>query len=158
MDYALKTPKSALTQSPLQGSDAASSGKNATVPLRVLMVEDSPHWQEAIQSLVGMIPGLTLLSCVDNFEDALAFYNQNLAGPSEARVNLALLDFQIQGAKSGLDVAKALCAKGFAQERIVIVSSSPPSLIGEHPYGYVPKSRVFEELPVAIAGIANLPL
>lgn len=120
--------------------------------LKLLMVEDLPHWQIAIQSVVEPIEQVYVVGCVDNYDAAMALWDEFPVGD---KPNVALLDFQIVGDKTGLDVARALTHRGLAEHQIVMISSSSPDVIGEHPYAYIPKSKVVDLLPAVLEGIRN---
>lgn len=124
-----------------------------TYPLKVFMVEDLPRWQMALQALLETLPNIEVVACTDNFDDAIQAWESL---PQSKKPNLALLDFQIIGIQSGLDVAHALEQRNMSPEQIIMVSSSSPQVIGKHPYGYIPKQQAVDALPVAIEGIRQL--
>ena len=65
---------------------------------------------------------------------------------SRTQPDAVLLDWQINGIKDGIDVGKDILAKGLPSERIILISGANPSSIPKHPFLYIPKSRLADEL------------
>lgn len=108
-------------------------------PLKILLVEDEPLWQEGIRALVSTVPQGGSVEVADNFETALSLFE-------EISPDVVLLDWKIKGDKDGLAVGEALEAKGFPPGRMILVSGSHPSLIPENPYHFVPKPMIASQL------------
>jgi len=108
-------------------------------PIHILLVEDDPLWQEAVQDLLATNARFTLSAVCEDFDDAMRAFE-------DARPQMALLDWQIKGMKDGLAVGEALLQKGLRPEQIVLISGSSPSSIPPHPFLYIPKNRLSEDL------------
>ena len=116
-------------------------------PIRILLVEDEPAWQEGIRVLLATDPDLSLVAVTDTFDGAVAAYEAN-------RPEIALLDWQIVGEKDGLAVGAWLEAQGMPTHRILLISGAPASTIPPHPYLAVPKPRLASELVMTIRSVA----
>lgn len=107
--------------------------------IRILLVEDDLAWQQGISDLLGSDTRFELAGIADNYQDALHIYR-------DTQPDAALLDWQIRGDRDGMAVGQALLQAGLPSERIIVISGADPSAIPRHPFLYVPKSRVPEEL------------
>jgi DNA-binding NarL/FixJ family response regulator len=110
-------------------------------PLRVLLVEDDPSWQQAIGvilSTASEVP-FEVIGVADNIEDALVLAQAE-------KPDLCLLDFNINGPSNGLKVGFSLLEQGYTPEQLVMVTTMSASELGEHPFGYVPKNQVATHL------------
>jgi DNA-binding NarL/FixJ family response regulator len=116
------------------------------VSLKIMLVEDEPHWQEGIKAFLSLKPEWQLVSTTDNFEAAVQAYQTHLP-------DIILLDWNIKGEKDGLDVAEALHLLGAPDNHMIVVSGSDPSVIPENPYHYVPKQSVSTKLIATIEAI-----
>ncbi|WP_303672909.1 response regulator [Vampirovibrio chlorellavorus] len=105
----------------------------------VLVVEDDPHWQEGIQVLLQQSGRFQAVSIVDHYEDALSAFTQY-------QPQLVLLDWQIIGEKDGLDVGHKLLQLGLASHQIVLISAANPQSIPSHPFLYIPKNQISDQL------------
>jgi len=114
--------------------------------IRILLVEDDPQWQTGIRALLELDPRFELTAVTDCFEDALVAFERT-------RPEVILLDWKLKGEKDGLAVGQALQKAGVPPERIILISGSSPSSIPAHPYLYVPKQRLFEELVPLIQSV-----
>lgn len=110
-----------------------------TATIRILLVEDEPQWQAGIRALLMLDSRFELTAVADNFEEAITAFNSS-------QPDLILLDWKIKGAKDGLAVGEALLKAGLPSERIILITGSPPGSIPAHPFLYVPKHRLFEDL------------
>lgn len=108
-------------------------------PIRVLLVEDEPLWQEGIKSLLESAPHYVLAGTADDFESALTLFGAQ-------KPQLVLLDWKIKGQRDGLAVGEAMLAQGFRPEQVILISSSSPSSIPSHPFLHIPKSRLAKDL------------
>lgn len=108
-----------------------------TVP--VLLIEDEPGWQLGIQELLATDSRFEMAGVADNYQDALHLYQQT-------QPQAVLLDWQIRGEPDGIAVGKALLEKGLPSERIILISGANPGSIPAHPFLYVPKNRLLDEL------------
>lgn len=115
-------------------------------PIRILLVEDESLWQEAIAVLLSSDFRFRLVGIADNFEEALQLYD-------EQQPDVVLLDWKIQGEQDGLAVGNALLSKGLSPERMVLISGSSPSSIPTHPFLYIPKNRIGDELLPLLASV-----
>lgn len=105
----------------------------------ILLVEDEPLWQRAIQDLLSHTGHFQLVGICEDFDSAMRSFVEN---PPQ----MVLLDWKIKGAKDGLMVGEALLEAGLRPDQIVLISGSSTSSIPPHPFLYVPKSRISEDL------------
>ena len=117
--------------------------------LSLLLVEDDPGWQHGIQSILATCDGVRLIGTADSFDAAMALFHQQ-------RPDVVLLDWKIQGERDGMAVGKAMMAEGLAPEQIILISGSPATSIPAHPYLYVPKNRLADELSSLLATLRTL--
>lgn len=115
-------------------------------PVRILLIEDEPNWQLGIGALLATDPRLELSGIADNYKDAIEAYRQK-------QPQAVLLDWQIKGNPDGLAVGQTLLEMGLPPERIVLISGANPGSIPEHPFLYVPKSRLHDELLPLLAAV-----
>jgi CheY-like chemotaxis protein len=108
-------------------------------PIRILLVEDEPLWQLGIQSLLETDARFQLAAIVDHFEAAMQAF-------AEKRPTAVLLDWKIRGTRDGLELGAQLLKEGLPPERIILISGSEASSIPSHPFLFVPKSRIANEL------------
>lgn len=117
-----------------------------TKSIPILLVEDDPQWQAAIQALLASDSRFQVAATADHYEAALAaFY--------ETHPEIILLDWKIKGDQDGLAIGAALQQAGVPPERMILISGSSASSIPAHPYLYVPKSRLANELVPLIASV-----
>ncbi len=109
------------------------------MPIPILLVEDEPLWQKAVQDLLATNAHFALSAICEDFDAAMKAFQ-------DVRPQMALLDWQIKGLKDGLAVGDALLQKGLRPEQIVLISGSSPSSIPPHPFLYIPKNRISEDL------------
>lgn len=109
------------------------------LPIRVLLVEDEPLWQEGIRSLLESNGRYHLVGVAEDFESVLNYFQ--IFHPQ-----MVLLDWKIRGEQDGLAVGAWLMEQGVPPEHIVLISSSSPSSIPRHPFLHVPKSRLSGDL------------
>jgi DNA-binding NarL/FixJ family response regulator len=110
-----------------------------TVPIRILLVEDDPQWQAGIRALLMTDTRFELSEIADHFEEAMTAFQT-------VRPSAVLLDWKIKGDKDGLAVGEAMLDAGMPPERIILISGSPAGSIPSHPFLYVPKHRLVEDL------------
>lgn len=115
-------------------------------PVKILLIEDEPLWQKAIQDLIAGDSRFEVVAVSDDFVSALAAYE-------ETRPEAVLLDWQIHGLQDGLAVGDAILQKGLPPERIILISGANPSSIPSHPFLYVPKNRIADELLGLLASV-----
>lgn len=111
---------------------------------KVLLLEDTPVWQDALTALVEASGDYKVVAVVDNYEDALVAFQQH-------QPDIVLLDFQILGQHTGAEVGYALILQGFPPERMLIVSSASPTEIGSHPFGYMAKNQAHTDLALRLS-------
>ncbi len=95
-------------------------------------------WQQGIAALLAAESDISLLSVVDNADDAEVFFNAE-------KPDIVLIDWKIRGSRDGLELAKSLESK-LPARRMILVTGSPADQIPGHPYGYVPKPRIASDL------------
>lgn len=123
--------------------------------LKVLLVEDDPAWQQAIEGLLMLEKEYVLVEKVDTYEKALLAYQQH-------NPDVVLLDWKINQEdpsteKDGLMVGEALNTKfSHPPHQIVLISGSSPDEIPENEFLYVPKSRISTDLPATLRGIGEV--
>ena len=115
-------------------------------PIRILLVEDETPWQEGIAALLSTDFRFRLIGIADHYEEALHLYN-------EQQPDVVLLDWKIKGAQDGLAVGNALLERGLPPERIILISGSSPSSIPTHPFLYIPKNQIGDELLTLLASV-----
>ncbi len=105
----------------------------------VLIVEDDPHWQVGIRALLEQTHRFQAVSTVDHYEEALEAFMQH-------QPQLVLLDWQIVGEKDGLDIGHKLLQLGMSSHQIVLISAANPQSIPSHPFLYIPKNQISDQL------------
>ncbi|HEY9687063.1 MAG TPA: response regulator [Coleofasciculaceae cyanobacterium] len=108
-------------------------------PVRILLVEDEPLWQLGIESLLETDPRFELAAVADHFEAAMQAFTEKLP-------EVVLLDWKLKGTRDGLELGAQLLNSGLPPERIILISGSEASSIPSHPFLFVPKSRIADEL------------
>ncbi|MEM0950679.1 MAG: response regulator [Cyanobacteria bacterium P01_H01_bin.74] len=108
-------------------------------PVQVLLVENDPAWQNIIGRLVQNHPAFMLCNTVDHYDAAIKAFQSY-------RPDFVILDWQINGKKSGVDVGHALLELGLPAEKMVVVSSAPLSAMPAHPFFYIPKIAAARDL------------
>lgn len=117
-------------------------------PVPILLVEDEPMWQQGIETLVSTDERFSLVGVTDHYEAAIESF-QTL------HPQIVLLDWKIHGQRDGLEVGDWLIKAGVPPEHIVLISGSNPSSIPQHPFLFVPKSRISSELLPLLESIAT---
>ncbi len=118
-------------------------------PVRILLVEDEPLWQQAIQDLLATDERFEIIATADNAKDALQAFQQ-------AQPQAILLDWQICGEQDGLEFGHQVLTLGLPPERVILISGANPGTIPKHPFLYVPKKQIPEELlPLLVAVTIN---
>ncbi|MGE0201499.1 MAG: hypothetical protein AB7P76_11080 [Candidatus Melainabacteria bacterium] len=112
--------------------------------MRVLLVEDTPMWQQAVSALLATDSAFELVGVEDHFEGAVAAY-------ARLKPDWALLDFEIRNldpglVKDGVAVGHALMNAGHDPARLVLVTSASPDDIPVHPFHYLPKTALAAQL------------
>lgn len=105
----------------------------------VLIVEDDPHWQAGIETLLQESKRFQAISTVDRYEDALKAF-------SDHNPKLVLLDWQILGEKDGLDIGHQILQRGLPCHQIILISVANPQSIPKHPFLYIPKNQLSDQL------------
>lgn len=106
---------------------------------RILLVEDTPAWQQGVRALLATNARFELIGVADCYEDAMRLFD-------EMQPDVALLDWQIRGERDGLAVGQAFLSRDLPLERIIMMSSSASSSLPTHPFLFVPKARLVDEL------------
>lgn len=108
-------------------------------PIKVMLVEDEPLWQQGINGLLSADSRFQLVGMADQYETAVQLFRESMP-------EVVLLDWKIKGAKDGLAVGEFVMQAGLPPERIILISGSEPTSIPAHPFLFVPKSRIASEL------------
>jgi DNA-binding NarL/FixJ family response regulator len=116
--------------------------------IRVLLVEDEPLWQEAIDILLKPDSRFNLVGVAASYELAIETFQQ-------VDPQLVLLDWKIQGLKDGLEAGQFFLEQGLASEKIILISSSPADAIPAHPFLHIPKNRLADDLLPLLAGVTT---
>ena len=120
-------------------------------PIQVLLVEDDPAWQAAVETLLDSEAGITLAAVADHYNEAMAAYDR-------LHPDVVLLDWQICGERDGLMLGEALLReRQFPAERMILVTGSDSSLLPPHAFKLVPKSRIAHDLIYAIHEASATP-
>jgi len=117
-------------------------------PIRILLVEDEPLWQEGVRALLENNSRYVLVGVAEDFESALSDFQT-------FHPQIILLDWKIRGAQDGLAVGAWLMGQGVSPGHIVLISSSSPSSIPAHPFLHIPKSRLADELLPLLESVAG---
>jgi CheY-like chemotaxis protein len=98
----------------------------SSVPLRVLLVEDSSELQVLLQAMLSEIPSVEVIASVESEEDALAFIKHE-------STDLAIVDLELE-AGTGLGVLKTLREDIELQNNpiVIVVFSNYSNLIIRH--------------------------
>jgi DNA-binding NarL/FixJ family response regulator len=118
-------------------------------PVPILLVEDEPLWQLGIEALLAENARFSLVGITDHFEAAVQSF-QTL------HPQIVLLDWKIKGQPDGLAVGEWLLKAGLPSERVVLISGSNPSSIPQHPFLFVPKNRISNELLPLLESITTI--
>jgi len=111
----------------------------------ILIVEDDPQIAETLSDIIEILDH-KVVRVVDNYDDAVSqFEGQD--------IDLALLDIQLKGAKSGIDIAEKIKAD-FKVPFIFTTAFADKETIkkaSEHsPYGYIVKPYGMKEINAGI--------
>jgi DNA-binding NarL/FixJ family response regulator len=106
---------------------------------RIAIVEDEPLWQQGLQTLLSMDASLELAGVYVNPELALQ-------GLLTDRVDLVLVDWKFPGGADGLTLANILTQNGYKPYQIIMITGSPEEQLPPHPYGYVSKPNIANNL------------
>lgn len=107
--------------------------------IKVLLVEDELLWQQGVEALLDSSGHFSLMAVADSYDAAVSAFQKH-------QPQVVLLDWKIRGERDGLAVGDYLLQAGLPPERIVLISGSTPSSIPPHPFLFVPKSRLSDEL------------
>lgn len=114
----------------------------------ILLVEDEPNWQQGVEALLSTDSRFQLVGIADHYELATQLFQQ-------VRPQVILLDWKIKGELDGLAVGDWLINQGVQPERIILISGSDYASIPKHPFLFVPKSRLSEELLPLLTSITK---
>ena len=112
--------------------------KGKCVVISVVVVEDEPLWQSAIELLLSAEPDMTVVAQADCAEDALKLIESHTP-------DVVLLDWKIKGPVDGLELATHLLAQ-YSPESLILISGSPAEIIPENPFAYVSKPNIASKL------------
>lgn len=112
---------------------------------KILIVEDDPQIAESLSDIIEIL-NHEVVGIADNFDDAIDQLEKN-------EIDIALLDIQLKGVKSGIDVAEKIrnsfnvpfiFTTAFADKETIKTAS-------EHsPYGYIVKPYGMKDINAAI--------
>lgn len=112
---------------------------------KVLIVEDDPQIAESLSDIVEILDH-TVIDIVDNYQDAVDRFKK-------CTIDLALLDIQLKGVKSGIDIAEQIRAN-FKVPFIFTTAYADKATIkkaSEHsPYGYIVKPYGMKDIDAGI--------
>jgi CheY-like chemotaxis protein len=115
--------------------------------IRLLLVEDEPHWQTGIQHLLALWPGECTVTVASNEAEALAAFQSDY--------NAILLDWKLANGDDGLELGQTLVNSGYPPQNIVVISGSDAAIMPAHPFRFVPKSRIAQELIQTLTEITD---
>lgn len=110
---------------------------------RIAIVEDEPLWQQGISTLLALDEQLEVAAIFGDGPSALA-------GLTESTYDVILMDWKLPGGMDGLQVAATLCQQNYRPTQIILITGSPKEQLPEHPYGYVSKPAIANDLLPAI--------
>jgi len=106
------------------------------VPIKILLIEDEPLWQQGIETLLTTVgDAFQLVGVADCYQQGLALFK-------DLKPDVVLLDWKLIDEPDGLALGQAIEALGFPADRIILVSGSDPTSIPPHPYHFVPKPDI----------------
>ncbi len=114
--------------------------------IKVLLVEDDPAWQAALTALLTSESRFDVVAAVPSYEEALPAWATH-------QPDLVLLDYELLGPQTGLDVAHALSAQGFPAEKMILVTATDPAQLPRHGLTLVPKPQAAERLLSVLKGV-----
>jgi DNA-binding NarL/FixJ family response regulator len=111
------------------------------MPLRSLLVDDSPRFLAAARELLER-EGIDVVGIASTIDDAV-----RLTG--ELRPDLCIVDIDL-GDESGFDLARRLAEPGGGQQRVLLISAYPEhdfsDMISDSPVlGFLPKPELSAE-------------
>lgn len=107
--------------------------------IKVLLVEDDPAWQAALTALLASENRFQVVATATDYDAALQAWRLH-------QPELVLLDYELLGPQTGLDVAQALSAQGFPAEKMILVTATDPAQLPRHGLTLVPKPQAAEQL------------
>ncbi len=119
------------------------------IMIKVLLVEDEVLWQQGVAALLMTESDMELAGTVDNADDGEVFFEA-------IQPDVVLIDWKIRGSRDGMELARTLERK-LSPKRMILVTGSPAEQIPEHPYFYVPKSRIASDLVPQIRACLSHP-
>ncbi len=112
---------------------------------KILIVEDDPQIAESLSDIIEILDH-EVVEIVDNFDDAIAQFKSK-------EIDLALLDIQLKGAKSGIDIAEQI-KNEYKVPFIFTTAYADKETIkkaSEHsPYGYIVKPYGMKDINAGI--------
>lgn len=114
--------------------------------IRIAIVEDEPLWQQGIQTLLGLDKSLVVVTVCGTAHEALDKLQPDVA-------DVVLMDYQLGGAITGIDVAKSLMERGYTAKQIILITGSPAEQLPANDYGYVCKPQIASQLISSIQAV-----
>lgn len=112
---------------------------------KILIVEDDPQIAESLSDIIEILDH-EVVEIVDNFDDAVSQFQSK-------EIDLALLDIQLKGTKTGIDVAERIKSE-FKVPFIFTTAYADKETIqkaSEHsPYGYIVKPYGMKDINAGI--------
>lgn len=112
---------------------------------KILIVEDDPEIAESLSDIIEILDH-EVVEIVDNYDDAISQFGSK-------EIDLALLDIQLKGSKSGIDVAEKI-KNEFHVPFIFTTAYADKETIkkaSEHsPYGYIVKPYGMKDINAGI--------
>ena len=133
---------------------------NASAAQGLLIIEDDPSWQLALQSLVPLSPHLHLLGCAATLAEAHTLLEQAQA-QGQPLPQWIWLDWQLApnpttGERdNGLSVAQSLQQRwpALQNHQFLLISATEPQDLPPHPFLHYPKQHLRQSLLPWVLGL-----
>jgi CheY-like chemotaxis protein len=113
-------------------------------PLPILVVEDSPQWQQAFSILLQQHPEkFTLIGIAANTQTAKQLAQNT---PHSITNIIVLLDWELPAGETGLTVYNALKPIGLKTENVILVSGTDTQQLPPLPFKQIPKTKAGQQL------------
>ena len=117
--------------------------------IQIAIVEDEPLWQQGIQTLLSLDKTFNVALVCGTSHEALDKIQPGL-------VDIVLMDYQLGGAVTGMDVAKSLLERGYTEKQIILITGSPAEQLPDNNYGYVCKPQIASQLVATIQSVTEV--
>jgi CheY-like chemotaxis protein len=113
-------------------------------PLPILIVEDSPQWQQAFSILLQQhTDKFALVGIAETPQTAQQLVQQT---PHANNDIIVLLDWELPEGETGLTVFNALQPTGIQTENVILVSGTDTQQLPPLPFKQIPKTKVVQQL------------